>query len=225
MGLLLPSKRGIVVEDFILVRQEVSLASVSLDMDWWADKQIELFDKHGIEPWRTSCWCHTHPAGINRPSTTDEQTMEESFGGWDFILMLILTKAGQFYARMDFDHDFGTGVKQRLSVPYAVEIDWGHAGKEAISEETIQCWEEEFKQCVPEVPDRWLLVQEGPQERVRLRKGSWLPKPTTSEQIPGGNAGREEVEEYVQTCSDMGYDPSDPQNFEDYFGYNPDFGF
>ena len=63
-------------------------------MNWWADKQIELYESRGIEPWRTSCWAHTHPAGINRPSTTDEETMEQSFGGWDFALMLILTKAG-----------------------------------------------------------------------------------------------------------------------------------
>jgi hypothetical protein len=117
MGLLLPTERGILIQDFILVRQEVGPASVSLDMNWWADKQIDLFDKYGIEPWRTSVWAHTHPAGINRPSTTDEQTMEESFGGWDFVVMLILTKAGHFYARMDFDHGFGNGTKQRLSAP------------------------------------------------------------------------------------------------------------
>ena len=224
MGLLLPTKEGILIEDFIMVRQEVGVAHVSLDMDWWADKQIELFDKHGIEPWRTSLWAHTHPAGINRPSTTDEATMEESFGGWDFILMLILTKAGHFYARMDFDHDFGNGTKQRLSVPCAVEIDWGNPGKEGITEETIQRWEEEFKQCVPEIPDPWLLFEEGPQERVKPRKGGWLPKPKTNGQNSGGEAGREEVEEYVQACNNMGYDPNDPENIEDYFGYQPNFG-
>lgn len=225
MGLLMPSERGIMVEDFILVKQNVGLASVSLDMNWWADKQIELYDKHGIEPWRTSCWCHTHPAGINRPSSTDEATVEESFGGWDFILMLILTKAGQFYARMDFDHDFGNGTKQRLSVPCAVEIDWGNAGKEAISVETIGRWEEEFKNCVPENPNSWLLFEDRPMGSVKPRNGSRLPKPESGVQIAGGDARREEVEEYVQACQSMGYDPGDPENFEDYFGYQPNFGY
>ena len=38
--------------------------------------------------------------------------------------------------RLDFDHEFGTGIKERLSVPCVVEIDWGSPGKEAITQET-----------------------------------------------------------------------------------------
>ena len=224
MGLLLPTKEGILVEDFLLVRQEASLASVNLDMDWWADKQIELYDKHGIEPWRTSCWTHTHPAGVNQPSSTDEQTMVESFGGWDFILMLILTKTGQFYGRMDFDQGFGTGARQRLSAACRVEIDWGNPGKEAITGETLKRWEAEFRGCVHETQYTWCLFEDSWPQSAKPRKAAKLPGPRTLEASPGELSEREEVEEYVQACRNMGYDPNDPGNFEDYFGYEPNCG-
>ncbi len=224
MGLLMPSERGIIIDDFILVRQETGPASVSLDMDWWADKQIELFDRFGIEPWQTSCWCHTHPAGVNGPSPTDEETMEESFGGWDFIVMLILTKAGYFYARIDVDHDFGSGVKQRLSVPCTVEIDWAKAGKEAINTETIARWEEEFKQCVSESEDPWLIFDDGPHGHVARRSGNGIIRPDHNTQMLGDRVGGKEMKEYVDACQSVGFDPNDPENFEDYFGYQPNFG-
>ena len=223
MGLLLPTQEGILIEDFILVKQEVGTAHVSLDMDWWADKQIELYDKQGIEPWRTSCWTHTHPAGINRPSTTDEQTMAESFGGWDFILMLILTKDGQFYVRMDCDHDFGNGTKQRLSVPCNVTIDWSNPGKEAITESVIQQWEQEFKDCVQETAGGWFAFEDADNNGRRASKKSRTHGLQKAPQRSSETHTEEEIEEYVQACHNMGYDPNDPEHFADYFGYEPLF--
>ena len=151
--------------------------------------------------------------------------MEEAFGGWDFILMLILTKSGCFYARMDFDHDFGNGSKQRLSIPCAVEIDWGNAGAEPVTEETLQAWEKEFQALVHEIPSAWLAFEEDQPKGVKRRKGSWLTRPKPSEQIPGADAGREEIGQYVQACQSTGFDPNDPANFEDYFGYEPNNGY
>ena len=69
---------------------------MDLDMDRGAEKQVELFETRGVQPWQTSCWIHTHPAGVERPSATDEETMRESFGAWDFAVMIILTKSGRF---------------------------------------------------------------------------------------------------------------------------------
>ena len=221
MGLIQPSEQGILIEDFILVKQEVGPAHVSLDMNWWADKVVELYDQYGIEPWRTSAWAHTHPSGVNRPSGTDEATMEESFGGSDFFVMLILTQDGHFYARMDFDHDFGNGTKQRLSMPCNVEIDWNNAGAEPITEETIMRWEAEFQALVHEIPNAWSFFEDGPNEGVKRRKSSWLPRPKTNGQTLGGNAERKEIEQYVQACRNTGFDPNDPDNFEDYFGFEP----
>jgi len=67
-------------------------------MNCVAEKQVELFETRGIQPWQTSAWIHTHPAGVERPSSTDEETMRESFGAWDFVAMIILTKSGRFFA-------------------------------------------------------------------------------------------------------------------------------
>jgi len=48
MGVLSLEKRGLTVVDAVLVKQEVSVAHVDLDMDWWAEKQVELFETRGI---------------------------------------------------------------------------------------------------------------------------------------------------------------------------------
>jgi len=59
MGILSLDKRGFTVADVVLVKQEVSAAHVDLDMEWWAEKQVELFETRGIQPWQTSVWLHT----------------------------------------------------------------------------------------------------------------------------------------------------------------------
>ena len=223
MGLLAPAGEGVVIEDFILVKQEVGPAHVSLDMHGWADKSVELFDTRGIEPWRTSVWAHSHPAGMDRPSTTDEQTMAESFGGWNFILMLILTKDGKFYARMDVDHDFGGGAKQRLSVPCAVVIDWGTAGKDAVTETLLQAVEEEFRACVNESAERgWLFLDDIGMNGTRRPKKSPARGIQMDPSDPDQQHSREEVRAYVAVCHSQGLDPDDPDNFESYFGFEYD---
>lgn len=152
MGIVEPQAGGFLLTEFILARQAVTPMSVDLDMDWWADQQVELFEKRGIEPWQTSCWCHTHPAGVNEPSTQDEETMEGSFGSWDFIVMLILTKEGRFYGRVDCDHRFGSGGRHRLQLPAQVQVDWAACGEQGIDDQTILGWEVEFQERVEAMP-------------------------------------------------------------------------
>ena len=212
MGLISPAREGFLIEDFILVKQTVSAATVDLDMAWWAEKQIELFEKNGIEPWRTSCWCHTHPQGVDEPSQTDEETMIQSFGEWDFVLMLILTKAGVFYARMDFEHEFGNGEvsrKSRFSAQCAVKVQWSAAGKIPVLEDTIQGWEKEFQELVHEQPNGWLADWPiGTKDRPKLA-------------IPN-QSKTTEVQDYAQYCESLGFDPNDPTAIEQYFGCVPE---
>ncbi len=209
MGLLAPAREGLLIEDFILVRQVVSPITVQLDMEWWAEKQLELYERRGIEPWRTSCWTHTHPAEINGPSGTDEETMANSFGRWDFALMLILTKAGVFYARMDFDHAFGPGKKNRLGVQCSVHVDWSAPGYEPITPETLGFWNTEFQKLVQEetiIPSAH-----------RLQK-PWLEDYGGSGLLsnPVARAAFEqemEVDDYVRFCESIGVDPNDLDGF------------
>ena len=69
MGILSPQAKVLTVTDVLLVKQEVSTVHVSLDMEWWAEKQIDLYEREGIQPWQTSLWLHTHPQGMKGPSS------------------------------------------------------------------------------------------------------------------------------------------------------------
>ena len=154
MGLLSAWEQGLRIEDFVLVKQSVSAATVDLDMEWWAEKQVDLFETKGIEPWQTSCWAHTHPPGLARPSSVDEETMRSSFGGWDFALMVILTQDGQTYSRLDCDHTFGEHY-QRLRVPCRLTVDWGSVPVEPVSQEVFESWKAEFHELVAEDDLMW----------------------------------------------------------------------
>jgi hypothetical protein len=221
MGLLAPARDGLLIEDFILVRQTVSTATVDLDMNWWAEKQVQLYDREGIEPWRTSCWTHTHPAGINCPSGTDEQTMARSFGSWDFALMLILTKAGVFYARMDFDHPFGPGCKTRLETRCSVHVDWAIAGVNPVDQETLAVWESEFRELVRE-ERRSPFTRGLPNARYPAIAGTGRPSGLKADDL---NPQEKEIEDYVWLLESAGLDPRDADDFDPSFGRGADLHF
>lgn len=203
MGLLqLDENRGFTVVDVVLVKQEVSVAHVDLDMEWWAEKQVELFETQGIQPWQSSAWIHTHPAGVERPSSTDEQTMCESFGAWDFAIMIILTKSGRFYARMDFNHDFGppeTGFQQRYKVECEVEVLWTEAEEEPISRETLRAWEKELKELVKEAAASWATPGTVRQAPADSHKEDSRTEPDLFN-LYDPDETESEVNDYVQAC-------------------------
>jgi len=197
------------------VKQKVSPASVDLDMDWWADKQVELFEKHGIQPWQSSAWVHTHPAGVDRPSSTDESTMQDSFGNWAFAIMLILTKEGHFYARLDFDHEFSWGEKARFNIACDVRVDWSNP--EAVTEEDLKQWATEFKHLVSESSADIFVSFKG-LDPAEGKSFSIEPKPWFKEEDLF--EGKEE-DEYVDLCDKHDLDPYDPASYEAIYGYWP----
>ena len=215
MGVLSSNSRQLRIQDVVLVKQRVTPASVDLDMEWWADKQVEMFEKHGIQPWQTSTWVHTHPAGVDRPSSTDESTMENSFGNWTFAIMLILTKEGHFYARMDFDHQFAWGEKIRFNIACDVRVDW--SDPEAVTEEDLKRWDVEFKSLVSETFTLALRSLKD-SDSAKERDSSAEPKPW----FEGDDLfeGKEE-DEYVELCRKHNLDPYDPASYEAIYGYWP----
>lgn len=176
MGMMSMGPRGLLIEDLLLVKQSVTPASVQLDMVWWADRQVELYETRGVEPWQVGAWLHTHPKGVDGPSSIDEETMRQSFGQSSSIVMLILTKDGRFYGRVDFNHDFGQGVRERLSLPCQVQVDWLHAGGPSIDAKTLEAWETEFKALVREHSEQWWygLGETGLPSRKAPGKGKTL---------------------------------------------------
>ncbi|MCA9443861.1 MAG: hypothetical protein KC964_23910 [Candidatus Omnitrophica bacterium] len=219
MGVLNPETKHLRIQDVVLVKQEVSEMHVDLDMEWWADHQVELFEKEKIQPWQTSVWIHTHPSGINEPSGVDEQTMRESFGSWSFAVMIILTKAGKFYARVDLQHEFPNGTQLRFSVPSEIEILWGAKSVDPVSKKDLTTWESEFKERV--IASGISFFQSGfaPLEldhTSKMKKGS--KDRTQTEML------NDEEQDYVETCNRYGMDPADPQSYEAIYGYWPSPG-
>lgn len=212
MGVIRPIGPGLVIEDFVFPRQRVSEITVDLDMEWWGDRQVELFECRGLEPWQLSCWTHTHPAGINRPSPLDEKTMRESFGGWDMALMLILIHAGDFYCRLEFDHTFALQLANRIRLECPVKTAWQEQVEHSISEATIQEWQEEF--------DRLVTVDSDSTATTGKKKGDpdWLIDMDEAQETLG--AGEEEYDEYCIFYDQQGIDPDDPQAYELWFGYS-----
>jgi hypothetical protein len=112
----------LLVEDFRLVKQCCSVATVRFDDASVADFFDEQVDR-GLAPQRFGrIWVHTHPGSSPLPSATDEETFARCFGASDWSLMLILACGGRTYARLRF----GVGPGASLILP--IEIDFGTTG-------------------------------------------------------------------------------------------------
>jgi hypothetical protein len=128
----------LLVEDFCLVKQCCSVATVRFDDESVADFFDEQVDQ-GLAPERFGrVWVHTHPGSSPLPSVTDEETFARCFGGTDWSLMLILACGGKTYARLRF----GVGPKASLILP--IEIDFGAAGPPM----DHATWEQEYRDNV-----------------------------------------------------------------------------
>ncbi len=65
MGILSIGKKGFTVADVVLVKQEISAARVDLDMKWWAERQVELFETRSIQPWQAIVSHHSGERSVN----------------------------------------------------------------------------------------------------------------------------------------------------------------
>ena len=126
------------IEDFRLVKQDCTWASVKFEDEAVADffeDQVEL----GRQPEQFArCWIHTHPGDSADPSGTDEETFGRVFGNSSWAVMFILARGGEAYARLKF----GCGPGAELLVP--VGIDWNVPFAGANHE----LWQEEYSRCV-----------------------------------------------------------------------------
>jgi hypothetical protein len=128
----------LLIEDFRLVKQCCSVATVRFDDESVADFFDEQVDR-GLAPERFGrIWVHTHPGCSPLPSVTDEETFTRCFGGADWSLMLILACGGKTYARLRF----GVGPTASLILP--IEIDFGGA----CSAMDHAVWEQEYRDHV-----------------------------------------------------------------------------
>jgi hypothetical protein len=88
------------VIDFYLTKQECTYASVDFDDEGISDFLLDMVEA-GYEPKDFGrVWVHTHPSGVNSPSSTDEKTFENVFGKPEYAIMFILTKDETVYCRL-----------------------------------------------------------------------------------------------------------------------------
>jgi hypothetical protein len=139
------------LEDFVSVKQTVSLVTVDLDDAAVADHFDRCVDQ-GISPARCGrIWLHTHPGSSVSPSHTDETTFERVFGACDWAVMAIVARGGESYARLRFN----TGPGGEVLLPVAV--DWERfpmdlSLREGTLDELFSGWMDEYGENIHHRP-------------------------------------------------------------------------
>ena len=123
------------IEEFLSVRQDVTVASISFD-----DAAVADFFETQVDAGRkpeqfARIWLHTHPANSAQPSRTDEETFYRVFGHCQWAVLFILARNGQCYARLRFN----TGPGGELLIP--VEVDY----RLPFGPSAFDAWEVEYK--------------------------------------------------------------------------------
>lgn len=105
------------IQDFQTIRQETTIASISLNDEAigdFFDAQVDV-GKKPEEFFRL--WVHSHPGDSPQPSGTDENTFQRVFGKTDWAVMCIVAQDGKTYARLEFN----TGPGGRVLIPVSVD--------------------------------------------------------------------------------------------------------
>ena len=123
------------VTDFITIKQDATVASISLDDEAVADffeTQVDV----GRKPEQFfRIWLHTHPGDSPNPSSVDEETFARVFGRCDWAAMFILAQDGKTYSRLRFN--VGPGGQMLIPVYVDYNQPFGPSDKEE--------WEAEYK--------------------------------------------------------------------------------
>lgn len=132
------------VEDFRLIPQVSTLATVAFDDGAVAEFFDEQIDA-GLRPEQFArIWIHTHPESSASPSSVDEQTFARVFGQSDWAVMGILARGGEAYARLQF----WSGPGGQLLIP--VQVDWS----QPFSATDWGTWKQEYERCVQDADRR-----------------------------------------------------------------------
>lgn len=125
----------LLMEDFVTVKQDVTVASISFDDDAVAD----FFDGQvdaGKKPEQFArVWLHSHPGDSPIPSSVDEETFHRVFGSCQWAVMFIVARGGKSYARLRFN--IGPGGQAVIPVEVDFSRPFGSSDHNA--------WETEYK--------------------------------------------------------------------------------
>ena len=123
------------VHDFLTVKQEVTVASVSFDDNAVADFFEDQVDA-GRKPEQFGrIWLHSHPGHSAEPSSIDEETFLRVFGKCQWAVMFVVAKGGKSYARLRFS----VGPGGQIVIP--VEVDYS----QPFGPSDQEAWDAEYK--------------------------------------------------------------------------------
>ncbi len=125
----------LLIEDFVTIKQEVSVVSVSME-----DQAIANYFEDQVDAGRKPeqfgrLWIHSHPGNSPIPSSTDESTFQRVFGHCQWSVMFIIARDGSSYARLRFN----VGPGGQAVIP--VEVDYSSP----FSQSDLEAWELEYK--------------------------------------------------------------------------------
>jgi proteasome lid subunit RPN8/RPN11 len=125
----------LLLEDFITIKQDATMASISFDNESVAD----FFD-HQVDAGRkpeqfARVWLHSHPGDSPNPSSTDEETFARVFGCCQWAVMFIVAHGGKSYARLRFS----VGPGGQVVIP--VEVDYS----QQFGQSDQESWESEYQ--------------------------------------------------------------------------------
>ena len=121
------------ITDFKMVEQYNDAGSTEMTEEGLAAYMDHMLAEGKAPAEFMRIWCHTHPTGVNGPSTTDNATMEEVFGECDWAVMLIVTKEPKIFAEIHTK-----ALDEVIKTKAPVTIDWLSEGTTDTQE-----WEEE----------------------------------------------------------------------------------
>jgi hypothetical protein len=201
----------LLITDVWMPSQEIGGASVEFDDDSIADG-VEKFAAEGIYPVRcTRVWIHTHPGMACVPSSTDETTWDELFGGSSWGAMVIVNDddGKENYARVCRSED---SLGPRLSVKTPVEVEFLASFDGLDADE----WIEEVLGKVREKPVRRTARTAG---GGRWENGRWVQAETPAKGGPaGGYEGSYKLSDEYGGGFGLGHD-----GLGEYLSYEPDW--
>lgn len=110
------------VTDFVLVKQKVTLISVSFDDEAIGNFFEEQVDSGNKPEQFARIWLHTHPGDSCQPSCTDESTFKRVFGNCSWSVMAIVAQNNSSYARLHFNSGPGGDIKIPVCVDCSNEF-------------------------------------------------------------------------------------------------------
>ena len=123
------------VEQFITVKQKVTMASVAFDDQAVADFFEDQVDAGRKPEQFARIWLHTHPGSSPEPSGLDEETFCRVFGGCQWAVLFVLARRGASYARLRFN----VGPGGDVLIP--VDVDY----RRPFGPSAFEAWETEYQ--------------------------------------------------------------------------------